>query len=143
MAIEVKQKHWWTLKVLQKWETANPNGRPRKWVSLFLKQCKDNDVVQVNKKDIEATYLSLINMSWEELEKVWKDKRQPFVVRKLAQFIVEAKDIDIIEKILDRWIWKTTQTTEATVKHDFVKVKLPWEEEKQEQIEENKDLLLN
>ena len=98
-------------------DNINKNWRPKKWVSLFLHQCKEADIVEVSKQDIEQTYLSLINMSASELEKVWTDTVQPLVVRKLAQFITKAKDIDIIEKMLDRWIWKATQKEE--VKHTW------------------------
>lgn len=91
----------------KKWQSWNPNWQPKKGISLFIKQCEDWWIEQANKRDIEATYLSLVNMTLEELKVVWEDKKQPIIVRKLAEFIVKAKDINVIETMLDRWIWKS------------------------------------
>lgn len=91
--------------------TQNPqNAWPnRRWVSLFIQNCEKEGIKPASKKDIAATYMSLINMNWEELKAVWEDNKQPVIVRKLASFIIKTKDISVIEKMLDRWIWKAVQ----------------------------------
>jgi hypothetical protein len=127
----INEKSLKNLKVMKPWETANPNWRPRKWVSLFLHNCEEDWIEPIKKQDLEATYLSLINMDWEELKKVWTDEKQTVLVRKLAKFIADAKDIDIFEKMLDRWIWKAKTTEDITIKWKI----------KQETSEEQKQLI--
>ena len=116
MAKIVKQKHWWSLKVLQKWETANPNWRPKKWISLVNKQLSDLWYTPATKADIEENYMQLLQLKEEELQKLFKDKDQPMLVKILASNMTGKKNFDVIERMLDRWIWKAIQKQEITWK---------------------------
>jgi hypothetical protein len=83
MAKEVKQKHGGTLKVLQKGETANPNGRPRKYVSLLKEQgyklAEINDSIQ-----------ALMSMTPKELEAVTKNPDATVLELTVAKAMVKS-----------------------------------------------------
>ena len=83
MAKEVKQKHGGTLKVLQKGETANPNGRPRKYVSLLKEQgyklAEINDSIQ-----------ALMSMTPKELEAVKKNPDATVLELTVAKAMVKS-----------------------------------------------------
>jgi len=116
MVVIVEQKHWWSLKVLEKWETANPNWRPKKWVSLVNHQLKEMWYTPATKVDIEHIYLQLIQLTEEELKAKFLDKTQPMIVKIIASNMSKSdKNFDVLEKMLDRWIWKATQTIQAGV----------------------------
>ena len=116
MAKIVEQKHWWSLKILEKGETANPNWRPRKWVSLVNHQLKEMWYEPTTKSEIEETYLQLIQLTETELKKLFQDPTQPMIVKIIASNMSKSdKNFDVLEKMLDRWIWKATQTVKAAV----------------------------
>lgn len=100
------------LRPSKKGMTNNPKWPPKRGVSLFLHQCQENWIEQATKQDIEATYMSLVNLDDEWLKKAQKDIKQPIIVRKLAEFIINSYDINIFERMLDRWIWKAKQIEE-------------------------------
>jgi len=83
MAKEVKQKHGGTLKVLQKGETANPNGRPRKYISLLKEQgyklAEINDSIQ-----------ALMSMTPKELEAVTKNPDATVLELTVAKAMVKS-----------------------------------------------------
>jgi len=83
MAKIVKQKHGGTLKVLQKGETANPNGRPRKYVSLLKEQgyklAEINDSIQ-----------ALMSMTPKELEAVTKNPDATVLEMTVAKAIIKS-----------------------------------------------------
>ena len=83
MAKEVKQKHGGMLKVLQKGETANPNGRPRKYVSLLKEQgyklAEINDSIQ-----------ALMSMTPKELEAVTKNPDATVLEMTVAKAIIKS-----------------------------------------------------
>lgn len=83
MAKEVKQKHGGVLKVLQKGETANPNGRPRKYVSLLKEQgyklAEINDSIQ-----------ALMSMTPKELEAVTKNPSATVLELTVAKAMVKS-----------------------------------------------------
>ena len=108
----VKQKHWWAINQFQKWETGNPNGQPRKGISLVNKQLEEKGYSPASKQDIEANYMSMLQLWESELIELWQDKNQPMLVRILAKNMLWWKGFDIIEKMLDRWIWKSVQREE-------------------------------
>ena len=118
-----KIAEYWKKTQIKKWEVRNKTWQPRKWISLFLHQCKEDGIEQPTKNDIEATYLSLINLQDDWLIKAKNDPVQPIIVRKLADFIINSKDIWIFETMLDRAHWKAMQREE---------LKSEWESAKKE-----------
>ncbi len=107
---------WWVLNIMEKWETLNPNGRPRKWISLVNEQLKQNGYDPATKSDIETNYMALLQLNEEELKALATDKEKPMLIRILVKNMLSWKGFDIIEKMLDRWIWKPKQTWDFTVK---------------------------
>ena len=127
------------------WQSWNPNGRPKKWIALCNAELKEKWYDPVTKKDIEINYMSLMNLNKEELYLLLEDRTKPMLIQILAKNILSKKWFDVIEKMLDRWIWKAVQSVENnwTIKHEFIKVKLPWSsEEENKWIEDNNDLYL-
>jgi len=115
MAKIIKQKHWWSLRVLQKWETANPNWRPKKWISLVNKQLSDLWYTPATKADIEENYMQLLQLNEKEIQKLFKDEKQPILIKILASNMTNKnKNFDVIEKMLDRWIGKSIQKIQTT-----------------------------
>lgn len=113
MVKTVKQKHWWEIHLLEKWETANPNWRPRKGISQVNKRLTDNWYDPAKKEDIIETYLSMIQLDKEWLEALKKkEDTLPLLSRILLKNLTSWKTFDILEKLLDRTLWKAIQQTE-------------------------------
>ena len=83
MAKAIKQAHGGVLNVLQKGETANPNGRPRKYVSMLKEQgyklAEINDSIQV-----------LMSMNEKELEGVAKNNEATVLEKTVAKAILKS-----------------------------------------------------
>ena len=131
MAKIVKQPHGWSLRILEKWETANPNWAPKRGISLVNEELAEKWYSPAKKQDIEATYLSLLQLERAELEKIKKDSTKPMLVRILAENMLGGKGFDIVERMLDRGIGKAMQREEVTgdVKFTKVTIWLPNDEE--------------
>ena len=106
------------LKLFKKWESWNPNWQPRKTVGLVNKILKDEGYEPASKTDIEQNYMQMIQLPMQKIIQLAKDEEQPILIRTIAKNLVSWKWFDIIEKMLDRGIWKAVQKTEleATVR---------------------------
>ena len=93
--------------LLKKWETANPNWRPKKGIWLVNDDLKAKWYNPATKQDIELNYMSLLQLSQKELTELWKDESKPMLIRIIVKNMLWWKGFDIIEKMLDRWIWKS------------------------------------
>ena len=123
---QIKTKRWWTLHVMEKWETINPNGRPKKWISLINEELKEKWYEPAKKQDIEANYMSLLQLEEEELKKLVSDKDKPMLVRILCKNLLSWKWFEIVEKMLDRWIWKPKNDNENNLNINWdIIIKLP------------------
>ena len=91
---------------LKKWETANPNWRPKKGISLVNSELAEKWYKPATKQDIEANYMSMLQLPQDELLKIWNDKDKPMLIRIIAKNMLWWKGFEIVEKMLDRWIWK-------------------------------------
>lgn len=112
MTIAIEWRNWWTLLALEKWETANPNWRPRKGISAVNHELEEKWYKPATKQEIEANYMAMLQLKQEELLELWNNKEKPMLVRILAKNMLDKKGFDIIEKMLDRWIGKATQKME-------------------------------
>lgn len=106
------------LKPSKKGMTNNPNGQPRKTVWLVNKVLQDEGYEPASKRDIEQNYMQMIQLPMQKIIELAKDQEQPILIRTIAKNLVSWKWFDIIERMLDRGIWKAIQKTEveATVK---------------------------
>jgi hypothetical protein len=82
----------------KKGQSGNPNGRPRKFVTLL----KD---MGYNKQDIDTTIQNMMAMTIEELADVYKDNNATVLEKTVANAIkkgIEKGDLKSIESLLDR-----------------------------------------
>jgi tRNA A37 N6-isopentenylltransferase MiaA len=110
MARAVNQKHGGTLKVLQKGETANPNGRPKKYVTLLresgYKLSEVNDTIQ-----------TIMAMDLEELKQVWDNPKATVLEKTIANALkksLEKGSLYSIDTLLNRVYGKPKETSQVT-----------------------------
>ena len=80
------------------------------------------------KQDIQEVYLNLIQLTPDEIEALTLDDSQPILVHTIARSLTAWQLwMNIIERILDRWLWKPKQETDITTDWQPVNfiVKLP------------------
>ena len=110
---ETKWRNWWRLKSWEKWESWNPKWQPKKWIGLVNDELKAKWYNPATKQDIEVNYMSLLQLEEEQLKEMVNDKTKPMLIRILVKNMLWWKGFDIIEKMLDRWIWKAVQKVES------------------------------
>jgi hypothetical protein len=110
MARAVNQKHGGTLKVLQKGETANPNGRPKKYVTMLresgYKLSEVNDTIQ-----------TIMAMDLEELKAVWDNPKATVLEKTIANALkksLEKGSLYSIDTLLNRVYGKPKETSQGT-----------------------------
>ncbi len=111
-----KEKNFWDKKT-SNWFNKNPQNinrkwRPKKWVALINEELESKWYEPARKQDIEINYMHLVNLNEKELKALLADEKQPMIVRIIIKNMLSGKWFDIIEKMLDRAIWKPKQTTE-------------------------------
>lgn len=110
MAKQVPARNGGTLTRPDKGETMNPNGRPRKGISLINAELEKNGYKPATRQDIETTYLSMLQLAQAELAKYAGAEKSPMLVRIIAKAILSKDGFSIIEKMLDRSIGKPNQS---------------------------------
>ena len=98
--------------LLEKGETANPNGRPRKTINSVNKELEEQGIKPATANEIKDIYLRLINMEMAELRILVEDLKQPALIRIVGKKILSDKGFDIIDKMLDRAIGRAQQQIE-------------------------------
>ena len=93
-------------------DNINRNWQPKKWISLVNTELKKQWYNPATKQDIETNYMQMLQLEEETLKLIVNNKDKPMLIRILAKNMLWWKGFDIIEKMLDRWIWKTVQRTE-------------------------------
>ena len=111
MAKRVKQAHGGELKVLQKGETANPNGRPRKYISQLKDQgyklAEVNDCIQ-----------AIMSMSLDELKDVWDNPKATILEKTIANALMTSLkkgSLYSIDTLLTRVYGKPKETSDVTM----------------------------
>lgn len=109
----IKQKHGGALVRLEKGETNNPNGRPRKWISNLkesgYKGSEVNDCIQV-----------LLAMTEDELAEVAKIPHATILEKTIAAALtkgMEEGSLHVIETLLSRTYGKPKE--QATISADM------------------------
>ena len=100
----------------RKGEIRNPNGGPRKTISIVNIELEKQGYTEASKQDITSCYLRLIQIPVPELTKMVSDNTQPSLIRIVGKAVLSGKGFDVIEKILDRGIGKAVNVTELTGK---------------------------
>lgn len=99
----------------KKWKSWNPNGRPKKGISYVNEQLSKEWYKPASRVDIEANYMSMLQLPQEMLGKLANDLTKPMLVRIIAKNMLGGKWFDVIEKMLDRWIGRPTQREDLNV----------------------------
>lgn len=120
MARLVKTKNGGTLKVMEKGETANPNGRPRKYVSLLKDQgyklSEVNDCIQ-----------TLMSMTVEELAAVNNNPGATILERTIVSAMIKSLSngsLYSLETLLTRVYGKPKETVDANITSTEYKITL-------------------
>ena len=118
MAKLTKQKHWWAIKILEKWETANPNGRPISFKNEFKKLLDADWSLKIAKENILS-----INDDWSVTLKV--AKKDAMVMKALwwAMSNKGTESTKMLVWIMEMFDWKAVQKGEIehswTIKNDY------------------------
>lgn len=111
MAKRIKQAHGGELKVLQKGETANPNGRPRKYVSQLHEQGyklgEVNDCIQ-----------AIMSMDMSELKSIWDNPKATILEKTIANALMTSLkkgSLYSIDTLLTRVYGKPKETSDVTM----------------------------
>jgi hypothetical protein len=104
--------------LLEKGETANPNGRPRKTINSVNKELEEQGIKPTTANEIKDIYLRLVNMEMTELKALVENQKQPALIRIVGKKILSEKGFDIIEKMLDRSLGKPNQSIDIGLTED-------------------------
>lgn len=118
----------------KKWQSGNPNGRPKKWIALVNQQLEKEGYSPASKADIETNYMSMLQLEEKKLKEVVNDPKQPMLIRIIAKNMLSWKGFDIIEKMLDRGIGKAKQTTDVEVKSTNLNINWSLNEKSDEEL---------
>jgi hypothetical protein len=77
----VKQPHWWAVYQADKWETANPNGRPKKSFRLINDELKAKGYEPLTKEALIEAYSLVFNTDEKELQEIAKRPETPYALR--------------------------------------------------------------
>lgn len=109
MATKEKQKHGGALMRPAKGETMNPNGRPRKYVSLLKEQgykiSEVNDCIQ-----------AMLSMDLDELKSVWDNPKATILEKTIANAMrksLEKGSLYSIETLLSRVYGKPKESQQV------------------------------
>ena len=112
-----KNGKWWIR--INTWDKATdimPSlWRPKKGINLFMDYCQKNNIEGIRKSDCIESFKALFAMNEREMLKIYNDKEIPLYLRKLIEWFVNAKDYEILEKMLERAIGKVANETEAKI----------------------------
>jgi hypothetical protein len=111
MAKRVKQAHGGELKVLQKGETANPNGRPRKYIT----QLKDQGY---KLSEVNDTIQTIMSMDLDELKLIWENPKATILEKTVANALMTSLkkgSLYSIDTLLTRVYGKPKETSDVTM----------------------------
>jgi hypothetical protein len=97
---------------MQKGQTLNPNGRPRKYVSLLVEQ-------GYKRSEINDTIQAMLSMNMEELKEVFDNKNATILEKTIANAMrksLEKGTLYSIETLLSRVFGQPKQETQTELK---------------------------
>lgn len=119
MAKRVKQPHGGEIKLLEKGETANPNGRPPKVFSAIVKQWKEAGFEPATPTRVREAYEYLLSLPmYQVIEIAGKNEDKsndlPALLRIVAKEMLGKRGKEMITEMLDRAHGKAKQQIDAT-----------------------------
>lgn len=110
MATKEKQKHGGALMRPAKGETMNPNGRPKKYVTLLKEQ-------GYKLSEVNDTIQTIMAMDLEELKSVWDNPKATILEKTIANALrksLEKGSLYSIDTLLNRVYGKPKETSQVT-----------------------------
>lgn len=101
------------LNVMEKGETLNPNGRPKKLVSTINDQLKAEGFKKVSPAQVVDAFETILNLPQDRITEIVNDKDAPMLLRIVAKSLLSVKGFEIVEKIIDRVHGKPAQKVES------------------------------
>jgi len=90
------------LKPAKKGEVRNPDGRPKKMVSVVLDTLKKNGYSNIKRSQVVDIYEILLTLPEPVIKGMVADLEMPMIYRIVAKEMLSKKGFDIIEKMINR-----------------------------------------
>ena len=107
-----------TLQLLEKGETANPNGRPPKIYTVLKRK-------GFTPEDIRIAFGEINWYNVDELKKVFENPQTPAILKILAHVYkraIEKGDYRYVKEIIEQAIGKPKETVDAHIKQEVIQV---------------------
>ena len=111
---------------------ANPNGRPKKFVSAVLDELKAEGYENIKRSQIVDVYETLLVLPESKLRDIVSGE-QPMIYRIIAKEMLSKRGFDVIERMLDRTQGKPTQALDLS---GGVEIKPGLTKEQEDKIDE-------
>lgn len=111
MARKIQGRNGGTLIVPEKGETANPNGRPRKYVSLLRDQ-------GYKLSEVNDTIQTIMSMDLNELKLIWENPKATILEKTVANALMTSLkkgSLYSIDTLLTRVYGKPKETSDVTM----------------------------
>lgn len=105
------QKRW------AKGQSGNPNGRPRKILSVVNADLIKDGYTPVMSAHVIEAYNIILNLPKDRVTAIITDESYPMFFRVVAKALMSKDGPDMIERILDRAHGKAIQKVAATITH--------------------------
>ena len=113
---EVKQKHGGMLKIPEKGETNNPNGRPKKSFTKLNDLLKKEGYEPLTKKALTDAYALILSLDETKITEIAEDQEQPLAIRLIISEMVEPQTRGkTISDIRDYLFGRATQEVKSNV----------------------------
>ena len=118
MAKKIKQAHGGSLIRLEKGETNNPNGRPKKIENLIKEHFLEEHNLKLSKSQSQDIIKNILGKTRKELVEMASNEELPFwiaLIAKKAQRDFEKGSIHILDVLFDRVYGKPKEEVEQTI----------------------------
>ena len=112
---------------MEKGETVNPNGRPRKGFKAFLHECRERGYEQVTLGEVVEAYTYLMGLPVSEVMRIAGNPRiekekgdatneHPVVLRLVAAEMMGKRGQEMLKQVLDRAFGQSVEKSESETK---------------------------
>jgi len=114
VAKAVKQKHGGALKIPEKGDRFNPDGRPPRLLSTITAELKAKGYERATANQVADAFETLMNVPQDELAQMVKDEKAPMSLRIVGKAMLTAKGWEVLQAMLDRAHGKSKQAVDLT-----------------------------